>query len=295
MNIDLHIHTHHSDGTFSTVDLLKSIKDFNVDLFSVTDHDSVGFYKDLSSLNVDLKDIGCVPGIEITCQHNNTIRDILWYGIDIDKINQWLESHYSFDNRLRKQKRILAHLKDAFRRHQVYFDENLDVHDGKKSEAYITMLMNVAKYQSNIEKLPMIANISDFYINHFTNVHSEFYANESIDAPTIKEAIDLIHFAGGLAFLAHPYKYRMDESDTMLLIDLAIQSGIDGIEVYHTSHNQKHIEKLYDIVHQNNLYISGGSDFHGDIKPNIHLCHGNNNVFVPYNEIKTWTNPIFQK
>jgi predicted metal-dependent phosphoesterase TrpH len=298
MNIDLHIHTLYSDGTNTTIELLNLIKENDVKIFSVTDHDSVGFYQDFSKLmaqnQVELPgDVIVVPGVEITCQHNHTIRDILGYGIDVDIIQQWLDDNYSLERRVAKQRTIVNRLKQAFAKHGIRFDDHIDAYEGKKSEAYVAMLTNVAKYPENIEKIPEIAHISKFYIKHYTNPSSDFHGDESCDSPTITEAIDLIHQAGGLAFIAHPYKYKMNDKNTSELVELAVNACADGIEVQHCSNHGDDVKKLLEMAEKFNLLASGGTDFHGRLKPEIKLVTGkNNNMKVEYQDIAPWISQV---
>ena len=76
--------------------------------------------------------------------------------------------------------------------------------------------------------------------------------------PDVKEVIEEVHGAGGIAVLAHPAFYdNFDE------IDKYIEMGIDGIEVWHPSAGDEVIERLSKICKKNKLLMTGGSDFHG--------------------------------
>ena len=98
--------------------------------------------------------------------------------------------------------------------------------------------------------------------------------------PKYDEVIDIIHKANGKAFLAHPFEYRFN--DTIGFInDLRNVSELDGIECFHPSSadsNKKDI--LVEYARENNLYISGGSDYHGSVKPNIHIGIGTGNLML---------------
>ncbi len=77
-----------------------------------------------------------------------------------------------------------------------------------------------------------------------------------------KEVIEVIHRAGGLAFVAHPV-YLKDDRESL---DEIIGFGIDGLEVIHSLHSDVDEKHYRDIASENNLLISGGSDCHGGIK-----------------------------
>jgi len=77
--------------------------------------------------------------------------------------------------------------------------------------------------------------------------------------PDVREIIDLIHSAGGLAVMAHPAAYHNEA----LMEELTAEGRLDGIEVWHPSHSQTQIEQLEDFAGAKQLLMTGGSDFHG--------------------------------
>ena len=77
---------------------------------------------------------------------------------------------------------------------------------------------------------------------------------------SLKKACALIHFCGGKAVLAHPFKYKFDGKE--LVEEIIKLKCIDGIECIHAYHNQEEIDYLLEVCEQNNLYVTAGSDFH---------------------------------
>ena len=102
-----------------------------------------------------------------------------------------------------------------------------------------------------------------------------------------KDVIDVIHKSGGLAFLAHPFEYRLD--DTIRFIDeLRKESELDGIECFHPSADEDKMNILVEYAKNNNLYISGGSDYHGRKKPDIKVGIGRGNLNISKEYIEEW-------
>ncbi len=95
-----------------------------------------------------------------------------------------------------------------------------------------------------------------------------------------KEAIKIIQEAGGIAVLAHPL--QLDKSVDNL--DLALQQlrdmGLDGIEVYYPNHSRPFRKRLIALAEKYGLLMTGGSDYHGSIRPGTALA-GGKNVSVP--------------
>ena len=92
------------------------------------------------------------------------------------------------------------------------------------------------------------------------------------------ECIELILKSNGIPVLAHPKTLLLDDKELLLLLKDMINSGLMGIEVYHSTHTSEEVHKYLEIANELGLAISGGSDYHGIItKPNIELGYGKNN------------------
>ena len=99
------------------------------------------------------------------------------------------------------------------------------------------------------------------------NPESEYYTgNDDTQKPMYKDVVDVIHESGGLAFLAHPFEYRID--NIIAFIDeLRKEKELDGIECFYPSADENEMNILVQYARENKLYISGGSDYHGIKKP----------------------------
>lgn len=270
--IDLHMHSVNSDGTFTTRELLAMLWDKDVDIFSFTDHDSVGCYLDLMEGKARVyPDMTLIPGVELSCRVDGELRDMLGYGISIPQMNAWLEEKYSLENRVKKQQTVLDRFKEICRSKNLVFDESITAEEGKKAEGYTVMFMELNRHPENIERFPFLGDATRLYWDHFTNPESDFYVDETFDLPSFEEAVDIIHRCGGLAFIAHPYVYGLSDEDTEALIRHAIEAGIEGMELKHQSNKPGHVEKLLHFAEKYHLFTSGGTDFHGLNKPGIKL------------------------
>lgn len=291
--IDLHLHTVHSDGTFQTNELLAMLWEREVDLFSFTDHDSVGCYYDLREGKASLyPDVTLIPGVELSCRRNGALRDMLGYGIDVDLINSFLEERYSLQNRVRKQGIVLERFKELCRDRGLVFDESITAAEGKKAEAYTVMYMELNRHPENIEKCPFVADCTRLYWDYFANPDSDFFVDETFDLPSFAEAVDVIHKAGGLAFLAHPFVYGMSVEETEKMVQEAVEAGADGLELKHQSNKPGHVEQLLAFAEKYHLKLSGGTDFHGLNKPGIKPVVAFGNMLVEYDEIKDWIHTV---
>ncbi|MFW6263887.1 MAG: PHP domain-containing protein, partial [Thermotogota bacterium] len=86
-----------------------------------------------------------------------------------------------------------------------------------------------------------------------------------------KRAIELIHKAGGIAVMAHPYQTKLDGEALDKLVRELVSYGLDGIEVFYSQHTPEQIAQYADYAAKYKLIATAGSDFHGSNKPEIHL------------------------
>lgn len=291
--IDLHMHSVHSDGTFTTKELLAMLWDKDADIISFTDHDSVGCYYDLRDGAAALyPDVTLIPGVELSCRVDGFLRDMLGYGISVDKMAAYLERKYSPENRIRKQQQVLDRFKEICRSKHLLFDEDIRATEGKKAEGYTVMYMELNRHPENIERYPFLADCTRLYWDYFANRSSEFFVDETFDLPSFEEAVDVIHQSGGMAFLAHPFVYGLTDEQTEELVRHAVDAGIEGMELKHQSNRPGHVEKLLRLADRYHLLLSGGTDFHGLNKPGIKLVTAFGNMQVEYEEIAPWIHSI---
>mgnify|MGYP003312286223 CR=1 FL=1 len=243
--IDLHIHTTYSDGTYTLKEILKEAQNKNLEVISLTDHDNVKVYNELKDINI--KDFYCgeiITGCEFKCvfpEYELPI-EILGYGFKVSVIEQFLNSY----NGVEKQIRYLEFLKEVGKSIGLKFNENIDIKRNEYASAIFEKEIN--KYEIN-KKILMENGVyiqTNFYRDAQCNKNSIFYINESKDYVEPNIIIDLIHSAGGKAFLAHPYIYKVD--DVIEMTEKFINKyNIDGLECYYSTFSQNQTNNLIQL------------------------------------------------
>jgi 3',5'-nucleoside bisphosphate phosphatase len=94
------------------------------------------------------------------------------------------------------------------------------------------------------------------------------------------EAIEMLKNTGGLTILAHPSQIAQSFAEKQTLIGRLVDLGLDGLEVYYPTHTPKIRKNLQKIAKRYDMVISGGSDYHGHVRPGTGIA-GRGNVFVP--------------
>jgi hypothetical protein len=97
--------------------------------------------------------------------------------------------------------------------------------------------------------------------------------------PQFAEGVARIRGAGGIASLAHPVRVR---ADIAVLLPELCEAGLNAIEAYHSDHEPRDTEQYLELAERHGLMVTGGSDFHGAVKPGVSLGTGyKGNLRIP--------------
>lgn len=273
--IDLHVHSTESDGTLSPEEVVLAAKEAGLSALALTDHDTASGVKKAASAAAACG-IELVPGIELSTQYQlssseNGEKEVHVVGLYIDPDNAALQqktAEFRACRDSRNEKMIEALQKEGFSiTMQALLAENPD--------SVITRA-NIARYLYDHGEIKSIQEAFDKYIGDGCRCYVGRFK------VTPMEAVTLIHEAGGIAILAHPLLYHMSLVSLQRLIDDLKAVGLDGIEALYSTHTTGEEQLVRKLAAENDLLISGGSDFHGANKPAIHLGTGRGHLYIPY-------------
>lgn len=250
MNIDLHCHTDQSDGTLSPREVISLAVARQVDILSITDHDTIKAYKCIQKIPTNLR---LITGIEFSCQWRKQAIHIV--GLDFDIDNSDLVSAIARQTQLRQ---VRAE-KIGHRLARAGFDNCF--------EAAQTLSKNqigrphFAQHLINIDAVKSFSEAFKKYLGpgKIGDIKEQW--------PTIENVISIIAQAGGIPVLAHPAKYNLTRSKLNTLLDTFSQLGGEAIEVVSGRQTKQISENLADLSNKYRLQASCGSDFHSPGKP----------------------------
>lgn len=285
--IDLHMHTKYSDGTDSVVELLSKAKESNIEIISITDHDTCRAYEELELYEISLFYKGkIIVGCEFTTSFNNRLIEVLGYGFDYKKVNEYLNNFFSKDNNIKNHNIIFDRLRNKIKELNLIIDFNIF---NKKNLIFKNIYNELIKNQQNykIIKEDIWDSFSDFFRKGLTNPNSKIFINHAEFKPKLKDIIDLIHNNGGKVFLAHPFQYKLENTE-LFINKLFDEYNLDGIECFYTTFSKGQTEYLINFAKKRNLLISGGSDYHGLNKKRHELGIGNGTLNINKEIINNW-------
>lgn len=264
--IDLHSHTTCSDGTFSPIELIQEAYRVGVDTIAITDHDTVDGVEDAINEGQKLN-ITVIPGLEFSVTYNGGKLHMLGYFINHkdEKLCKTLQTL----KEKRNQRNELICEKLQSNNINITINDVNKFADGTVGRPHIAMAL--------IEK-GCAASVKECFDKYFRNGQAGY-----VSAPRIneEEAIHAIHDAGGIAVLAHPYQLNLNNEELETKVKSLKGKGLDGIECYYSKHSNEQTAFYEELSVKYDLKRTGGSDFHGSVKPDIALGVGLGTLKIP--------------
>ena len=279
MSIDLHVHSVNSDGTDSTEAIIESSIELQLEAICISDHEYL-------TKVPQQKNIEIIQGVEISVSW-----DLL------DDTNKFGGTHllvYFLNEESPLDKKLIELRQNKIERNYSIIDnlEEFEIYIDKK---------DLDRLETKVPGRPHIAElmVKKNYVSNISEAFSKYLGNGKIDGIDnhqlgIKEIINLAKQSKSLVFLAHPHTLMSNKlyskSDNWIdnkfhnYIQTLKDMDIDGIEVYYPGYSHNTINTLLEVCENQNLLVSGGSDFHGSRKPNnlLGIGYENSPIKVPY-------------
>ncbi|MEG0872652.1 MAG: PHP domain-containing protein [Clostridia bacterium] len=291
--IDLHIHTKSSDGTDDCISILRKAESLNLSVISFTDHESCEMYNELKDIDTSKYYSGkIIPGVELKTVAKGIPIELLGYGVDPDVINKEVKKIYSASEEkdLIKMERLYENCKRVGVKLE---DDVLEKYDNSYKYATTYLHEKITESIENKRYITDEASWNDdttFFRRHMSNPKSRFYVRSNGILPSCDVICSLIKKAGGLVFIPHIYIYMENAKDVFNY--LLENHQIDGVECYYSHFTDEQTEYLVNYCNTHGLYISGGTDYHGQNKPGINIGKGKGDLSISENIIKDWEEKV---
>jgi len=257
---DLHCHSSCSDGSLKPLKLLALAIEKGLQGLSITDHDTIAAYTPDLFETAKQANIQLLPGVEFSTVFQNTSIHVLGYGFDLKNsvIAALCERH-----RKRRINRYRAILQLLHEHHMPITEEELLATAAAMAPSDQSTTIGRPHIAQAMLKRHYVESIHEAFKRYLGDGCSCYVQGDYVSP---EETIEIIHQAGGVAIIAHPHIIKNPSVLSQLL-----KLNFDGIECYYSRFSEKDHKRWVKIAQHHHWLITGGSDFHGDIKPLISL------------------------
>jgi len=272
--IDLHVHSTASDGTLTPAEIIELAHQTHLAAIAITDHDTLKGVREALATPIPTG-LRFLTGIEISTSPPLSFSisgsiHMLGYGIRVDDsaLNDALGK--MLDSRNNRNPRIIAKL-NALGVAITDDDVRKEAGDSQLGRPHIA---------SCLVKNGDAVDIQDAFDRYLGTGKPAYVNRYRIPAAQV---ISLIRAAGGIPVLAHPELYGLPDFGAIReLVNVLAKDGMMGLEVYYPEHTVEVTNHMADLARESGLLMTGGTDFHGDLKPDTRLGTGTGDFFVPY-------------
>ncbi len=268
MCCDLHTHTTASDGSDTPSELVSLARESGLSAVAVTDHDTVAGIPEALALGAK-SGIEVLPGVELSVVSPQGTMHMLGFLFDVESPELVSALKLVQEARAARNPKILKRLQEL----------GYPLSEGELREIAGTGQVGRPHIARAMVAKGYVRSVSQAF-DKFLKKNAPAYVPKSILSP--REAVDVIHKAGGVAVLAHPISLDFGTFDRLeQLIDGLVRDGIDGIECFYSEHTKELTDFCLKICRRRDLVVTGGSDYHGKAKPHIKLGKGRGGLCVP--------------
>jgi hypothetical protein len=268
-SVDLHIHSTASDGSLSPQEIIHTAEKLGLRAVAITDHDTVEGSAEAFAMPPS-PCLEVLSGVEVSVNHAAGTIHILGYLIELDDKNLIRTLQKVQDGRVKRNIRIVEKLQGL--------GVDMDYQEVVKASGggqvgrphFARVLVNKGAARS----------VEEAFKRFLRRDGPAYVSRYRLQAA---EAMEMILEAGGLPVLAHPFTLNAREETEMerILRDLK-DSGLKGLEVYYPEHGRRRTAQYERLARRLGLLRTGGTDFHGAVKPGVQIGTGRGDLNVPY-------------
>ncbi len=243
MIVDFHSHTLESDGTLAPADLVAAMGKRGVEIFAISDHDTLGAYAklDLSAIPATV-----VTGIELNTTYRGNEVHVLGYAFPVDSPALVKAIADNRSERVARAQRMVANL--------VRAGYDIDMKAVRAETGHDDSTIGRPHVARALVRAGYVPDLETAFRQLLTTGKPGYVPSLYM---TPQRAVELVVRAGGVPVLAHPGRLQ-DES----IIEELVEIGLLGIEVFYPTHSAGQIAHFRNVATEFGLVMTAGSDFH---------------------------------
>jgi predicted metal-dependent phosphoesterase TrpH len=269
---DLHSHSTASDGSLTPTELVRLASEIGLRALAVTDHDTIG---GLAEARAATRSLGLelIDGVELSVEDNDGRFHMLGYCFDPNSAEMADTLVDLRERRRRRNEKIIQ------RAHEIGLEITWDdilKHVGEDDE-----VVGRPHFAEALVENGYASSVQDAFDRFLASGQPLYFPKNGLSS---RDAIGLIHRAGGVAVMAHPSLTKWADPPVLeaRLAYLKNEMGLDGVEARYNKHTLAQTESYLQIASRLELLVTGGSDFHGSPKPTVRLGDVTAGAPAPY-------------
>lgn len=266
--IDLHTHTTFSDGSLTPTQLVEEAAALGLSAIAVTDHDTIDGLPEALAAGERLG-IEVVPGVEINLEHERVTMDVLGYflnGCPGEELEAELAELRGY--RDERNARIVERLAEI----------GLPLEAADLAAAAEHGVVGRPHIGEAMRRRGYVSSISEAFERYLRRGAPAWVDRRRL---SLTRALGVLRDAGGLPVLAHPGIIRTDAAGLGHILRDAARAGLAGVECYYPLHDRATVTACLVLSGRYGLVATGGSDYHGSVKPKVRLGAGANGEPLP--------------
>lgn len=265
---DLHIHSTFSDGTFTPEEIVELALKANLSAIALTDHNTIDGCPRIFAA-AEGKSIEVVCGTELSTESGGTELHLIGLFLSPEV---WKDvAEYVNERNISKEsvnKKMIEQLAS----------DGFDISYSEFSERFPNRNRNRANIGAILTEKGYVSSISEAFAKYLGEGKKYYIPSPRFD---FLATIAKIHEWGGVAVWAHPL-FHVDRNRAREILRVAKDCGLDGAEAYYSTYSTDDTSYMLGLCKEFDILPSGGSDFHGTVKPDISIGKGYGALAVPY-------------
>ncbi|MBI1977779.1 MAG: PHP domain-containing protein [Candidatus Omnitrophica bacterium] len=270
---DLHMHTLCSDGTLTPTELVQLAKKTGLACIALTDHDTLSGIEEAQAEGNRIG-VEVIAGVEISVKFDPGTMHILGYFIDRNskKLQGGLEE---IQEARRKRNPMIVEKLRALGMNLSLEEVERESGGDQVGRPHFARVLAQKGYVKNFEEA---------FDKYLTKGAPAYVDKRKLSS---REAIEMIEEAGGIASLAHPKQLALDSNPKLFegTIERLREEGLKGLEVYSSCQSRGEAARYRKTAERLGLFVTGGSDFHGDNRPQTPLGWMGDGAAIPYETV----------
>ncbi len=258
--IDLHTHTNESDGSYTPEELIRAATAAGLQSLAITDHDTFNGYSKAREF-AERAGLDLIRGIELSTRDGKRPIHLLGYFLGPEPDAEFLSWLTGLGGRRQARNILLAERLERLGV-PVQVEEANQLGRSVTGRVHFAYVMIRKGYVQSIQEA----------FRRYLGEDAPGYVE--VDDPPVEEAIARLRRSGGFPVIAHPGRYRL--ADDLAFLQRMAAADLGGVEAVHSDHGVREMQRYESLAAKLDLLTTGGSDFHGDVKPGVRLGYGDN-------------------